>query len=207
MKDERFRFKNRSARATRREKRNLRLFLFSNETTGRPPAFAFARQPLSLIKTKRDQTLLCSHLKISPTKGGGKNVKKTNLQSCLLQRDQSSSRAFAGFVHLPVRPLPDLFELFVALVDRGRVTHGLTSFSDTENRKDVCVIFMKRERDSCFLSIDGSQWFSKFFARKTQMKTEAQENAADFSLSFGNKKCQQPTSTNSKRHFERKWSE
>ena len=70
-----------------------------------------------------------ARIKISPTKGGGKNVKKTYLQSCLLQRDQSPGRAFAGFVHLPVRPLPDLFELFVALVDRGRVTHdGLNFF-------------------------------------------------------------------------------
>ena len=189
MKDERFRFKNRSARATRREKRNLRLFLFSNETTGRPPAFAFARQPLSLIKTKRDQTLLCSHLKISPTKGGGKNVKKTNLQSCLLQRDQSSSRAFAGFVHLPVRPLPDLFELFVALVDRGRVTHGLTSFSDIENRKDVCVIFMKRERllvyDEFFFS---RAWrVFKFFARKRRRKQKP-KNGRFFSRALSNNK-------------------
>ena len=184
MKDERFRFKNRSARATRREKRNLRLFLFSNETTGRPPAFAFARQPLSLIKTKRDQTLLCSHLKISTTKGGGKNVKKTNLQSCLLQRDQSSSRAFAGFVHLPVRPLPDLFELFVALVDRGRVTHGLTSFSDIENRKDVCVIFMKRERETLLLSLDRrfSMVFKIFCSKNTDENRSPRKRGRFFTL-------------------------
>ena len=183
MKDERFRFKNRSARATRREKRNLRLFLFSNETTGRPPAFAFARQPLSLIKTKRSNTSLLSSQNL-PHKRGGKNVKKTNLQSCLLQRDQSSSRAFAGFVHLPVRPLPDLFELFVALVDRGRVTHGLTSFSDIENRKDVCVCDFYEERERLLLSLDRrfSMVFKIFCSKNTDENRSPRKRGRFFTL-------------------------
>ena len=181
MKDERFRFKNRSARATRREKRNLRLFLFSNETTGRPPAFAFARQPLSLIKTKRSNTSLLSSQNL-PHKRGGKNVKKTNLQSCLLQRDQSSSRAFAGFVHLPVRPLPDLFELFVALVDRGRVPHGLLNFFFFREYNKRFVIFMKRER--LLLSLDRrfSMVFKIFCSKNTDENRSPRKRGRFFTL-------------------------
>ena len=50
--------------------------------------------------------------------------KKAHLQSRLLQRHQSPRRSFSRFVYLPVRPLADLLELLVALVDRGCVPHG-----------------------------------------------------------------------------------
>ena len=150
-----------------REERNETFVSFFSRTRQRgdhPLSLSHGNLSLSNQNKERSNTSLRSSQNL-PHKRGGKNVKKTNLQSCLLQRDQSSSRAFAGFVHLPVRPLPDLFELFVALVDRGRVTHGLTSFSDTENRKDVCVcdFYEERERLSCFLSkttvLDGFQNF------------------------------------------------
>ena len=140
-----------SERTTRREKGNLIVSFFSRTRQPGDPLLSLSHGNLSLWSKHRDPPL-CSHQNLPNNKRGrGKPVKKTYLQSCLLQRDQSPSRAFAGFVHLPVRPLPDLFELFVALVDRGRVTHGLLNFFFWKNvqrsrgRVQSCVVW-KRER-------------------------------------------------------------
>ena len=138
-------------RTTRREKGNLIVSFFSRTRQPGDPLLSLSRGNLSLSDQNKERSTSPLASK-SPKHQKGKRettrTKKTYLQSCLLQRDQSPSRAFAGFVHLPVRPLPDLFELFVALVDRGRVTHGLLNFFFFRYIRDYkrFVIFMRRER-------------------------------------------------------------
>ena len=136
-------------RTMRREKGNLIVSFFSRTRQPGDPLLSLSHGNLSLSDQNKE-IHLSARIKISQTTKGeeGNPYKKTYLQSRLLQRDQSPSRAFAGFVHLPVRPLPDLFELFVALVDRGRVTHGLLNFFFFRYIREYkrFVIFMKRER-------------------------------------------------------------
>ena len=140
-----------SERTTRREKGNLIVSFFSRTRQPGDPLLSLSRGNLSLSDQNKERSTSPLASK-SPKHQKGKRettrTKKTYLQSCLLQRDQSPSRAFAGFVHLSVRPLPDLFELFVALVDRGRVTHGLLNFFFFRYIRDYkrFVIFMRRER-------------------------------------------------------------
>ena len=66
------------------------------------------------------------------TRGGGSRIRAASrdasryrwfahLEARLLQRHQTTRRPVPGLVHLPVRPLPNLLELLIRLVDA--VTH------------------------------------------------------------------------------------
>ena len=193
-------------RTMRREKGNLIVSFFSRTRQPGDPLLSLSRGNLSLSDQNKERSTSPLASK-SPKHQKGKRettrTKKTYLQSCLLQRDQSPSRAFAGFVHLPVRPLPDLFELFVALVDRGRVTHGLLNFFFFREYKRF-VIFMKREkRDARLLRFFFSRGGFKFFARrhffllKIRRRKQKPKKTADFSLpSLGNKMSTTNTNNN-----------